>query len=93
MSALRITWSDGATATVVSAQGIQVVVHSSKPYPPGAPVNGVLHANDGDRPLTLKSTGSRKLADATTPTWEVKGRLLSAPVDLVAAFRSGDGPA
>lgn len=79
----RITWSNGATATLSAAEGIHIVAHSSKAYPPGAPVQGTLHASDGERAFTLKVTNSRKIADAT---WEVRGRLVAATVDVVAAF-------
>jgi hypothetical protein len=79
----RITWSSGATATLSAVDGIHVTTHSSKAFPPGAPVQGTLHADDGERAFTLKVTNSRKIADTT---WEVRGRLVAATVDVVAAF-------
>jgi len=82
----RITWSAGGEATLAVVNGVQVTVHSNKPYPPGAPVPGALHLGDGERPFTLKVTGSRKIADET---WEVRGRLLTATSDVLAAFARG----
>jgi hypothetical protein len=87
MSAPRITWNAGATASLVAVDGIHVTVHSTKAFPPGAPVTGTFHADDGNaRAFTLKVTNSRKVGDAT---WEVRGRLVAATVDVVAAFARG----
>jgi hypothetical protein len=80
---VQITWNAGGEATVAVVNGVQVTVHSSKPYPPGAPVPGTLHASDGDRAFTIKVAGSRKIAEAT---WEVRGRLVTATSDVLAAF-------
>lgn len=82
----RITWSAGGEATLATANGVQVTMHSNKPYPPGAPVQGTLHLGDGERAFTLKCTGSHKIADET---WEVRGRLVTATSDVLAAFARG----
>ncbi len=78
-----IVWSVGGAAKLVSVSNLQVVVHSDKPFPPGAPVQGVLRADDGDRAFTLKVTGSRRIEDGT---WEVRGRLVTATSNVIAAF-------
>ncbi|MEI8256676.1 MAG: hypothetical protein WCJ30_13460, partial [Deltaproteobacteria bacterium] len=62
---------------------VQITVHSDKPFPPGAPVQGLLHAGDGDRAFAIKVTNSRLIAPGT---WEVRGRLVTATSDVIASF-------
>lgn len=78
-----IAWENAGDAQVVSAAGVQVVLRSTRPYPPGAPVQGTLATASGPKIFTLKVAGSRKVAE---DVWEVRGRLLTATVDLIAAF-------
>jgi hypothetical protein len=72
-----------AAAEVVRADGTQVTLRSTRPFPPGAPVEGVLHSATGRKTFTLKIAGSRKVAE---DVWEVRGRLLTATSDVRAAF-------
>lgn len=74
-----IRWSGEGEATVVAAEAINVTVRSTRPFPPGAPAQGIL---DEAHAFTLKVAGSRKEADA----FVVRGRLVSATVAVREAF-------
>lgn len=78
----RVTWLTGGEADVISAAGVQIVVHSNKPFPPGAPVTGTL-AGESSKTFIVKIGGSRKIAD---DIWEVRGRLTTTTTDVIAAF-------
>ncbi len=77
-----IEWTGGGSARVVSANGMLVEVHSTRPFPPGAPVPGTLTA-DGAHAFTLKVAAARKIAETT---WAVRGRLLTPTAAVIAAF-------
>ena len=79
----RVSWTGGGEATLVTISALQVTFQSNKPFPPGAPVAGTLHLDDGTREFGLKVVGSRKSADTM---WEVRGRLVTATSELLAAF-------
>ena len=85
----HIVWSNGGEASLISAAGSQIVVHSNKPFPPGAPVSGTL-GSDEPKTFVVKIGGSRKIADAM---WEVRGRLSTATTDVLNAFaNAAQGP-
>jgi hypothetical protein len=78
-----VQWQGAGSASVVSAQGTAVVLRSDRPFPPGAPAQGDLTTRTPSHAFTLKVAGSRKVAEGI---WEVRGKLQTAPSDLIAAF-------
>ena len=91
-----IVWEKGGEARVLEAKGEQVVLRSTVPYPPGAPVPGALRAaSEGDETtashgFVVKVSGSKKVS----PTeWDVRGRLVTATVAVREAFARAAGAA
>lgn len=81
-----IRWENAGLARVLEARADQVVLRSTVPYPPGAPVNGTLQSDAEGVPshaFTVKVTGSKRVRDGE---WDVKGRLVTAPTLVRAAF-------
>jgi hypothetical protein len=78
-----IVWHEGGTAAVRSVQGVDVVLRSSVPYPPGKPAQGTLHTASGTHAFTVKVVRSQKVAEGV---WDVRGRLVSATTAVRAAF-------
>jgi hypothetical protein len=77
-----ITWDQGGEAEVVRAQGVQATVRSTKPFPPGAPVQGTL-LGPTSVTFTLKVASIRKVQEQV---WEIHGRLITATAEVLAAF-------
>jgi hypothetical protein len=83
-----IQWAVGGEAEIVAVDGVRLTVHSTKPFPPGAPVPGTLTLETA-HPFTLKVAGSRKVAEGV---WQVQGRLTTATSDVLAAFAQAAPP-
>jgi hypothetical protein len=80
----RITWDDGGEATLGPVHDLAVtLLHSTRAYPPGAPVRGSLHG-DGPVAFTLKVAGSKREGEGFT----VRGKLVSATAAVRDAFRA-----
>lgn len=78
---MNVAWNVGGEAVVVDVLDLHVTVRSSRPFPPGAPAQGVLHG-DPSHPFTLKIAGSRRDGEL----FVVRGRLISATVAVRDAF-------
>ena len=78
----EVEWGGGGRAVVISASGVHVQLHSTRPFAPGTPAPGAL-GGETPRSFVLKVATSRKLDD---DTWDVRGRLVTATRDVLAAF-------
>lgn len=88
---LAWTWQRGGTATLVRIDGLHIEVHSSTPYPPGAP----LHASSqAGTQFEIKVRGCRKLP---TGVFAITGSLVNltrdARLQLSAALAEKSEPA
>jgi hypothetical protein len=84
-----IAWATGGDGVLLAHDGgTLVTVRSTKPFPPGAPVAGTLGAGERQWAFQLKVASTRKVDEGA---WEVRGRLLSATTELIAAFASAKG--
>jgi hypothetical protein len=70
------SWERGGTATVVRVDGLHVEVHSSTPYPPGAPL---IAANEQGTRFEIKVRGCRKLPSGQ---FAITGSLVNLTRDL-----------
>jgi hypothetical protein len=78
-----VRWEQGGTAQVREAKDTDVVLRSSVPFPPGKPARGTLEIEGGPMAFTVKVARSQRAAEGV---WDVRGRLISAPSALRAAF-------
>lgn len=77
---LSWTWQRGGSATVVRVDGLHVEVHSTTPYPPGAPL--VARSNSGTS-FEVKVRGCRKLPSGA---FAISGSLVNLTRDLRVAL-------
>lgn len=74
------TWQRGGSATVVRVDGLQIEVHSTAPYPPGAPL--IARSNAGTT-FEVKVRGCRKLQSGD---FAISGSLVNLTRDLRTAL-------
>lgn len=85
MAGTRITWDDGGEAALGAVDALHMTaLASTRAFPPGAPVRGVLHAEAPVR-FELKVAGSKREGDG----YVVRGRLVNATTAVRAAFATG----
>lgn len=84
---MNVAWSVGGVGEVVEVDDLHVTVRSSRPFPPGAPAQGVL-LGEGSHSFTLKVAGSRREGES----FVVRGRLVSATVAVREAFAASVRP-
>jgi hypothetical protein len=75
---LTWTWQRGGTAKVVRVDGLQIEVHSSTPYPPGAPL---IASNNTGTNFEIKVRSCRVLS---TGEFSINGSLVNLTRDLRA---------
>lgn len=71
---LTLTWQKGGDAVIESCDGTAIVLLSSVPAPPGAPLTGTLASG---MEIQVKVHGSKK-QDGEPVRFRIQGRLLNA---------------
>ena len=86
---LELSWTDSGHAELLEAHGDQAVLKSSRPFPPGCPIEGTTPEGHSYR---LKVRGSRKVDDSPLP-FRVEARFVNLSRVQKEQLEQAFGPA